>query len=410
MKVYLVGGAVRDHLLGLPVRERDWVVVGGSPEALLQKKYRQVGRDFPVFLHPETQEEYALARMERKAAPGYYGFICDFNPNVTLAEDLLRRDLTINAMAMDEQGQIIDPYHGQEDLRNKWLRHVSWAFTEDPVRVLRVARFAARFYSLGFRVANETRLLMYQMVQNKELEALVAERVWQEWQRSLCEPHPEQFLLVLRACGALRVILPELDALFGVPIASLSSLPVEKDSGLRALLVLQRAAQLSPDPVIRFAALLQDLGNAQAPISSWPLSFTDSKQSVSLIQALGERLRVPKEYTTLAVLAARYHRVLNQIKEQDALSLVTVLEGLDAFRRPHLLSQLLLVCQAGFTVRQPEEPYPQAALWTTLLAECAKVAVDDIIADGHQGQAIKQELHQRRLARIESLITLWKTE
>lgn len=217
MKVYLVGGAVRDQLLGYPIKERDWVVVGATPEQMRQQGYQQVGRDFPVFLHPSTREEYALARTERKSGHGYYGFDCDYNQQVTLEEDLLRRDLTINAMAQDEQGQLVDPYHGQADLKSKILRHVSDAFVEDPVRVLRVARFAARYHHLGFKLADETRALMYAMVKRGELAYLVAERVWQEWQRSLEENHPEMFIQVLRACGALKAILPEIDVLFGVP-------------------------------------------------------------------------------------------------------------------------------------------------------------------------------------------------
>ncbi len=235
MKVYLVGGAVRDQLLGLDTKERDWVVVGATPEMLLQQNYRQVGRDFPVFLHPVSKEEYALARTERKSAPGYYGFVCDFSSQVTLEEDLARRDLTINAMARDEQGTLIDPYHGQKDLKNKILRHVSPAFSEDPVRVLRVARFAARFHHLGFRLANETRALMYAMVKQGELAHLVPERVWKEWQKSLEEVNPEQFILTLRSCGALKIILPELDALFGIP--NPYHYHHEIDSGIHSLLV-----------------------------------------------------------------------------------------------------------------------------------------------------------------------------
>lgn len=258
MKTYLVGGAVRDSLLGYPIHERDWVVVGATPEQLLEQGYRQVGRDFPVFLHPSTGEEYALARTERKSAPGYYGFQCRFDPSVSLQDDLLRRDLTINAMAVDAEGELIDPYHGQADLQAKLLRHISPAFAEDPVRILRVARFAARYHHLGFKLAEETRQLMYSMVKKGELAYLVAERVWQEWQRSLQEKNPEIFITILRACGALKIVLPELDCLFGIP--NPRHYHPEVDSGVHSLLSLQACVTMTCDPMLRFAALVHDLG------------------------------------------------------------------------------------------------------------------------------------------------------
>lgn len=305
MKIYLVGGAVRDQLLGYPVKERDWVVVGATPKQMQQLGYQQVGRDFPVFLHPETKEEYALARMERKSAPGYYGFQCDFNPNVSLEDDLLRRDLTINAMAMDTNGHLIDPYHGEVDLKAKLLRHVSPAFIEDPVRVLRVARFAARYYHLGFRLADETRALMYLMVKRGELNHLVAERVWQEWLRSFAEQNPQIFISTLRACGALKVILPELDALFGVP--NNKKYHAEVDSGVHTLMVLKKAVKLSTDSMVRFAALVHDLGKGATPMVEWPRQVQHEIRGVAIIRDLCARLRIPADYRKFAEMVSRFH-------------------------------------------------------------------------------------------------------
>ncbi len=291
MKTYLVGGAVRDRLLGLTPKERDWVVVGANPEDLLKAGYTQVGKDFPVFLHPKTKEEYALARTERKSGRGYHGFKVHADPAVTLEEDLLRRDLTINAMAEDEQGSLIDPYGGRADLQNKVLRHVSPAFVEDPLRILRVARFAARFQHLGFRLADETRQLLCAMTRNGELNTLVPERVWQEWQRSLREKNPEQFILLLRQCGALGVIIPELDKLFGVP--NPPEYHPEIDSGIHTLMVLQAASQLSDDPCVRFAALVHDLGKAQTAMHEWPKHHGHDQGGLPTIRQLCKRLRIP---------------------------------------------------------------------------------------------------------------------
>lgn len=406
MKVYLVGGAVRDQLLGLTVHERDWVVVGATPEQLLAKKFRQVGKDFPVFLHPDTNEEYALARTERKAAPGYYGFDCNFSASVTLEEDLARRDLTINAMAMDEHNNLIDPYNGQQDLNNKILRHVSPAFVEDPVRVLRLARFAARFHHLGFRLANETRSLMYAMVKNGELEHLVAERVWQEWQRSLEEKNPEQFILVLRSCDALRVVLPELNALFGIP--NPYKYHPEVDSGVHSLLVLQAAVGLSPDPVIRFAAVVHDLGKALSPMVNWPKHHGHDERGVPIIKALCARLRIPNDYRALAVISARFHLMIHRISELRATTIVKILEDVDAFRRPQLFANLLITCHADLAGRGRAVEYKQAQLWRTVLAECVKVDVKMVIAQGHQGNAIKHALQQRRVACVDLIKNSWE--
>ena len=407
MKVYLVGGAVRDQLLGIPIRERDWVVVGATPDHLLKKKFRRVGRDFPVFLHPESNEEYALARIERKSAPGYYGFDCNYSPSVTLEEDLSRRDLTINAMAMEDDGTIIDPYHGQDDLNNKILRHVSPAFSEDPVRVLRVARFAARFHHLGFSLADETRALMYSMVKNGELTHLVAERVWQEWQRSLEEKNPEQFIIVLRSCDALRVVLPELNALFGVPNPYKHH--HEIDSGVHSLMVLKEAVILEADPMTRFAALVHDLGKAVTPISLWPKHHGHEELGVPIIKSLGSRLRIPNEYLQLAVIVARFHLMVHRILELRSSTIVTLLERVDAFRRPHLFFNLLIACQADSQGRGQIVSYRQADLWRAVLFECAKVDVQALIAQGYQGNAIKQALQQRRIACVDLIKNSWET-
>lgn len=405
MKVYLVGGAVRDQLLGISPQERDWVVVGARPDDLLCQNYKQVGRDFPVFLHPKTNEEYALARTERKSAPGYYGFSCRYDESVTLEDDLARRDLTINALAMDTEGHIIDPYGGQDDLNKKILRHVSPAFVEDPVRVLRVARFAARLHHLGFTLANETRSLMYRMVKNKELEHLVAERVWKEWQRSLGEKNPGQFILTLRSCDALRVVLPELDALFGVPNPYKHH--PEVDSGIHTLMVLEAATQLSTDPIIRFAALVHDLGKALTPMVKWPRHLGHEESGVPLVNSLCQRLRIPSEYRDLGVQSARYHLMIHRVLELKPSTIVSTLERVDAFRRPHLFEKLLLSCEADSKGRGVVVMYPQSQLWRAALAVCATVDVKEIVAQGHTGLQIKAVLHQERVKRVHLLKKSW---
>lgn len=406
MKVYLVGGAVRDQLLNLPVKERDWVVVGSSPEELLEKKFKQVGRDFPVFLHPKTNEEYALARTEKKSALGYYGFSCDFNRNVTLEEDLLRRDLTINAMAMTEDGQLIDPYNGQKDLENRLLRHISPAFVEDPVRVLRIARFAARFHYLGFKLADETRSLLYSMVKRGELAHLVAERVWQEWQKSLEEPNPEQFIITLRSCDALRVILPEIESLFGVP--NPYRYHHEVDSGVHSLFVLQAAVASTQDPIIRFSALVHDLGKALSPMSNWPSHHGHEEKGVNIIQNLCSRLRIPNDYRNLAVMVSRFHLNIHRLFELQASTIVKILEQSDAFRRPTLFYNMLIACKADAEGCGREVNYRQSKLWSYLLSECAKVNTKTIVSEGHEGEAIKQVLHQRRVICVELILNSWK--
>lgn len=403
MKVYLVGGAVRDQLLGYPIKERDWVVVGSSPQELIQQAYQQVGRDFPVFLHPDTHEEYALARTERKMGPGYYGFTCDFSPQVSLEEDLARRDLTINAMAMDESGTLIDPYQGQKDLQNRLLRHVSPAFIEDPVRVLRVARFVARYHHLGFKLAEETRVLMYDMVRRGELAHLVSERVWQEWQRSLEERHPEQFIFCLRACGALKIILPEVDALFGVP--NTRRYHPEVDSGIHSLMALQAAVKLTHDPMTRFATLTHDLGKACTPMQEWPSHHRHDERGLAVIENLCQRLRIPTDYRKLALLVSRFHLIIHRLDELQPNTIVTLLDKTDAFRRPTLFDKLLLVCEADAQGKGTDSVYQQAPRWRNLLKRCEEITAQQLIKEGIQGEAIKIGLHQRRITRVKE----WKT-
>ena len=359
MQVYLVGGAVRDGLLGLPVKERDWVVVGGTRQELLALDYREVGRDFPVFLHPVSHEEYALARLERKVAPGYRGFTVEFGPEVTLEEDLARRDLTINAIAQAPDGSLADPYGGRRDLESRTLRHVSEAFVEDPVRVLRVARFAARFAPLGFSVAPETMELMRSMVARHEVDALVPERVWQETEKALREAAAGTFFMVLRQCGALQPIYPEIDALFGVPQPA--QWHPEIDTGIHTLMVLEQAGKLSSETKVRFAALVHDLGKGVTPHSEWPSHRGHEERSVELIETLCARLRLPGEYRDLAVLVARYHGIVHRVFELRAKTLLDFMERSDAFRRPERFAQLLLACEADARGRAGLEGQPLPA-------------------------------------------------
>jgi tRNA nucleotidyltransferase (CCA-adding enzyme) len=397
MQVYLVGGAVRDGLLGLPVKERDWVVVGGSREELLRLRYREVGRDFPVFLHPDTHEEYALARRERKVSPGYRGFTVEFGPEVTLEEDLARRDLTINAIAKAADGSLVDPHGGGRDLEARVLRHVSPAFVEDPVRVLRVARFAARFAPLGFRVAPETLALMRAMVERGEVDALVPERVWQETEKALRETRSSEFFKVLRECGALRVIYPEIDALFGVPQPA--RWHPEIDTGVHTLMVLDQACALSAEPTLRFAALTHDLGKGTTPPAEWPSHRGHEERSVALLEALCARLRLPGEYRELAVIVARYHGNVHRAFELKPQTVLEFMERADAFRRPARFAEALLACEADSRGRAGLEavPYPQRQY--LLAARDAAAAIKPAAADiaAGDGAHIAADLHRRRL-------------
>jgi tRNA nucleotidyltransferase (CCA-adding enzyme) len=371
VKIYAVGGAVRDRLLGRPVADQDYVVVGSTPQQMEQLGYRPVGKDFPVFLHPQTHEEYALARTERKTARGYKGFEIHASPEVTLEQDLERRDLTINAIACDDNGNIIDPHHGVADLKAGILRHVSPAFVEDPVRVLRVARFAARF---GFGIAPETLELMREMVRDGEVDHLVPERVWQELSRGLMEDRPARMLLALRDCGALARILPEVEALFGVPQPAQQH--PEVDTGLHILLVVDYAAAHSHPLTVRFAALTHDLGKTVTPREHWPKHHGHEHKSVDLVGRLCERLRVPGECRDLAVLAARYHGDVHRAEELRPATVLKLLSAADVYRRPARFEELLAVCSCDYHGRSGLEtrPYPQADLLRA--AAAAARAVD----------------------------------
>lgn len=405
MKAYIVGGAVRDKLLGLPVRDRDWVVVGATAEEMKARGFIQVGRDFPVFLHPETHEQYALARTERKVGPGYKGFQVHASPDVRLEDDLRRRDLTINAMAETADGELIDPFGGAEDLRRRLLRHVSPAFAEDPVRILRVARFAARFAPLGFRVAEESMALMRQMVETGEVDALVPERVWQEMERALAEPRPTEFFLVLRACGALARLFPEIDRLWGVPQPARHH--PEIDTGRHTMMVLEQAAALSEDPRVRFAALTHDLGKGTTPKDLWPKHTGHEERGAVLIEALCRRLRIPNDYRDLAVLTARHHGRCHRALELRPGTVLRLLEGLDAFRRPARFDRLLLACEADYRGRTgfEDREYPQGGYLRRARQAAADVAAAELARSGLQGKALGAALRRRRIAAIARLQT-----
>lgn len=400
MKTYLVGGAVRDRLLGLEVRERDWVVVGATADELLKQGYREVGRAFPVFLHPDTQEEYALARREIKTAPGYRGFEVDFGPEVTLEEDLMRRDLTINAMAEDGDGRLVDPHGGERDLAEKVLRHVSPAFREDPVRILRAARFAARFDGLGFGIAPETMALMGEMVAQGEAAALVPERVWRETVRALGEDAPQRFFEVLRECGALKVIFPEIDRLWGVPQPE--RWHPEIDTGVHVMMVLGQAARFSDKVEVRFAALTHDLGKGVTPERHWPRHSGHEAASVRLVGEMCKRLGAPKRFRTLAEKVARYHGVCHRAGELRPGTRLKVLESLGAFRAGSLLEDFLVACEADYRGRlgMTEDAYPAADVFRRAFAAASAVSGADLAAEGYEGARLGDELRRRRIAAI----------
>lgn len=403
MQRYLVGGAIRDQLLEIDVYDKDWVVVGATPEQLLEKGYTAVGKDFPVFLHPRTKEEHALARTERKIGSGYTGFECYFAADVTLEEDLLRRDLTINAMAQDPDGTIIDPFNGQADLRDRILRHVSSAFTEDPLRVLRVARFAAKLDHLGFSVADETLTLMRQIVHSGELNNLTPERVWLEWQKSLSTPNPQVFLSVLRQCGALSVLLPELDALFGVPQPE--KWHPEIDTGIHTLMVAKQAALLSNSLPVRFAAQVHDLGKGVTPPSEWPSHKMHCHTGLKLIKQLCERVRVPNEYRDLALMVCEQHSNIHRAAELRPETKLKVLNKFDVWRKPERLQDILLCCMADSRGRTGHEEidYPQKAIFEQAYQAALSVDVQSIIQDGFKGADIREEMEKRRVTAIKEL-------
>ncbi|HHM04511.1 MAG TPA: multifunctional CCA addition/repair protein [Gammaproteobacteria bacterium] len=403
MNVYQVGGSVRDQLLGLPVKDRDWVVVGATPEDLLALGYKQVGKDFPVFLHPDTHEEYALARTERKTAPGYHGFTVHAAPDVTLKEDLRRRDLTINALALTPDGTLVDPFGGARDLKERWLRHVSPAFAEDPVRILRLARFSARFAPLGFRVAAETLALMRDMVAAGEVDALVPERVWQETVGALGEAQPARFFQMLRACGALARVFPELDRLFGVPQPRQHH--PEIDVGVHTLSVLTQAAARSASPRVRFAALLHDLGKGLTPAAQWPRHLGHEARGLAAVKAVCARLKVPREYRALALLVGEFHGHSHRALELRPASVVKLLERLDAFRRPERFEEFLLACRADAAGRPgfAERPYPQMSFLHRAWSAARAVDPRSLLAAGWQGAALAGRLRAARRAAIAAL-------
>jgi tRNA nucleotidyltransferase (CCA-adding enzyme) len=403
MKIYVVGGAVRDELLGLPVQDRDYVVVGATPDGMIARGFTPVGKDFPVFLHPSTHEEYALARTERKTAPGYKGFVFHTAADVTLEADLARRDLTINAIAKAEDGTLIDPFGGRQDMQHKIFRHVSFAFAEDPVRILRVARFAARF--TNFTVAPETNALMRKMVDGGEVDALVPERVWQELARGLMEARPSRMFEVLRECGALRRILPELDALWGVPQPE--KYHPEIDTGVHVMMVIDYAAQKNHGLPIRLAALLHDLGKGATPPSEWPRHHGHEARSVELVKAVCERLKIPNECRELALMTAREHGNVGRALELRADTMVTMLQRCDAFRKPQRFFDMLHASESDHRGRTgfADRPFPQAACLQAALAAAQTVNAGEIAADisqryPHQPQRIADAVHAARIAAV----------
>jgi tRNA nucleotidyltransferase (CCA-adding enzyme) len=405
MKRYLVGGAVRDELLGRRVVDRDWVVVGADVERMREEGYTAVGSDFPVFLHPETREEHALARTERKTAPGYHGFAFHADPSVTLEDDLRRRDLTINAMARDEGGALVDPHGGQRDLGAKVLRHVSPAFAEDPVRILRLARFAARF--ADFQVADETMALMREMVGNGEVDSLVPERVWQEVSRGLMEAKPSRMFEVLRGCGALARVMPEVDRLFGVPQPTEHH--PEVDTGVHLMMVLDMAARLETPLPVRYACLGHDLGKGETPAEALPRHLRHEQRSVALVRRMSERLRVDNACSSLAEVMAREHGNVHRSGELDAAAIVRLLERCDAWRRPDRFADLLLACECDARGRRGHEelPYPQRARLLEALRLATAVDSTAIAADaaarGRAGPAIGAAILAARVRAVAAL-------
>lgn len=407
MKIYLVGGAVRDQLLGLPVKDRDWVVVGAEPATLLNLGYQQIGKDFPVFLNPKTKEEYALARTERKAGLGYTGFVCDFSPKITLEQDLIRRDLTINAMAQSENGEIIDPYGGKQDLDNRLLRHISSAFAEDPLRVLRVARFAARYHSLGFTIAPDTVSLMQELAESGELQHLTVERVWLETEKVLKEKNPEVYFETLREIGALKVLFPELDALYGVP-NPIKHHP-EVDSFVHTMLVLKQAVKFTENnnelnkSAVRFAAICHDLGKALTSKDILPHHYGHEQAGIKPMRSLSKRLKVPSYYQELAELTCEFHSHIHKALELRPETVIKLFNHFDVWRKPQRFQEFLLVCLADTRGRTGFEnkAYPQIDYINQLLQAANAVDVQDVIADGFEKQGIRDELTKRRTSAVQ---------
>ena len=397
MQTYLVGGAVRDALLNIPIKDKDWVVVGSTPAELINLGYSQVGADFPVFLHPKSKEEYALARTERKSGSGYQGFNCDFNPDITLEEDLMRRDLTVNAMAQNDDGSIVDPYNGQQDIKDKKLRHVSDAFSEDPLRVLRVARFAARFAHLGFTIANETITLMQDIANSGELALLTPERVWQETERALGESQPWVYFQALRDCNALAIIFPELDNLFGIPQPEKHH--PEIDCGIHTLMVLEQASKLTTDINIRWASLLHDLGKGLTRAEILPSHHGHEQSGEKLVIQLNERLKTPNEFKDLSRLVCVYHTHVHRAFELRPQTLLKFFNSIDLWRKPERLQQILIACKADSRGRTGFEDveYSQVEYITETAKACLKINAKEFVAQGIQGKAIGEAMAKKRL-------------
>ena len=398
LKTYLVGGAVRDRLLGLPVKDRDYVVVGATPEEMLDAGFKPVGADFPVFLHPESHEEHALARTERKSGSGYHGFTFNTDTSVTLEEDLLRRDLTINAMAEDANGTIVDPYGGQQDLQDKVLRHVSDAFAEDPVRVLRVARFMARYAHLGFRIHGDTLKLMRKLVDDGEVDTLVAERVWQEIKAAINEKTPSAFIQALRDCGALKVLLPEIDCLFGIP--QTKRWHPEVDTGVHVMMAMDQAADM--DNIVAFAVLVHDLGKGITPEEVLPGHHGHEEAGVPLVDAVCKRLKVPRNYRKLAINVCRWHLHAHTIMELKATTIEKVFAALDAYRQPQQLEYFIQACQADGTGRLGEEfrEYPQADYIRGLFTAVDAIDIKPLVEAGYSGPQLGERIRRLRIQAI----------
>ncbi|MEH6569632.1 MAG: multifunctional CCA addition/repair protein [Halioglobus sp.] len=403
MDIYLVGGAVRDELLGYPVFERDWVVVGARPEELLDQGYQQVGKDFPVFLHPKTKDEYALARLERKQGHGYTGFALEYDPTVTLEEDLQRRDLTVNAIARSAGGQLIDPYGGQRDIEARVLRHVSDAFVEDPLRVLRTARFAARYAHLGFTVAPETLSLMSSIVQAGELEHLPNERIWVEMEKALGERDGDVFISVLRDCGALANLLPEVEALFGVPQPAEHH--PEIDTGEHVLMAMRQAAALTDSTAVRFSLLLHDLGKGTTPKTQWPRHIAHETRGVALVRKVCKRLNVPNQHRDLALLVCEYHTHCHRALELRGQTIMKLLTAADALRRPERFEEFLIACEADARGRLglEDRDYPQANYLRQALAVIQQVSAAQFAEKGLQGKELGEAIKAERTRQLETL-------
>lgn len=397
MQIYKVGGAVRDRLLGKAVADTDWVVVGATTDEMLIKGYRPVGTDFPVFLHPLTGEEYALARTERKTAPGYGGFVFHADPDVTLEEDLIRRDLTVNAIAEDKDGHLTDPYHGQRDLEARILRHVSPAFAEDPLRVLRVARFAARYAPDGFTIAPETLELMRQLSASGELQALTPERSWKEISRALMEREPQVFIEVLRDCGALKVLMPELDTLFGVPQPEAHH--PEIDTGLHVLSVLHQSALHRQPLSVRWACLLHDLGKGLTPEEEWPRHIAHEQKGLKAIKAVSLRFKVPRDCQELALLVGQYHTHGHRALELKPSTVLDLLQSFDVYRRPQRFEEFIVACEMDARGRKgfEDRSYPQAEYLRGAAEAARQVAVQPLLDQGYQGQELGEALKRERL-------------